>query len=121
MNFVWAKNEVANTSVTLYETNITLNKAACAPFEDIRFVLLGYDASTRQLAIKPVPKEDIELNLYPAANLHKISLGKSYGRISNKSFMKELAERFNLDYHQDKGIKLDAKYDDDNQIMIVQL
>lgn len=121
MNFVWAKNDVANTSVTLYETNITLNKAACRPFEDVRFVLLGYDNDTRQLAIKPVSKEDIELNLYPRANLHKISLGKSYGRISNKNFMREIATRFNLDYNKDKGIKLDAEYDEDNQAMIVSL
>lgn len=121
MNFVWAKNDVANTSVTLYETNITLNKAACEPFEDVRYVLLGYDASKEQLAIKPVPKEDVDLNIYPKANLHKISLGKSYGRICNKNFMKEIGDRFNLDYHKDNGIKLDAIYDENNQLMIVQL
>lgn len=121
MNFVWAKNDVANTSVTLYETNITLNKAACEPFEDVRYVLLGCDKNVRQIAIKPISKEEVELNLYPRANLHKISLGKSYGRISNKNFMNEIRELFDLDYHADKGIKLDALYDGDNQIMIVQL
>lgn len=121
MNFVWAKNDVASISVTLYETNITLNKAACQPFEDIRYVLLGYDENARQIAIKPITKEDVDLNIYPKGNLHKISMGKSYGRISNKNFMLDIAQRFHLDYHGEKGLKLDAKYDENNHIMIVQL
>lgn len=121
MSFVWAKNDVANASVTLYETNITLNMAACAHFENVRYVMLGYDTQKKQLAIKPIPKEDIDLNLYPKSNLHKISLGKSYGRISNKNFMKEIGNQFNLNYQTDNGIKFDAQFDDDNQMMIVQL
>lgn len=121
MNFVWAKNDVATTSVTLYETNITLNKAACEPFEDVRYVMLGYDIDSKQIAIKPISKEELDLDLYPRANLHKISLGKSYGRISNKNFMKEISQRFNLDYQTTNGIKLDAFYDENNQIMLVQL
>lgn len=118
MSFVWAKSEVANMSVTLYETNITLNKAACLPFEDYRFVLLGHDEELKQLAIKPVSKEDYELNIYPRSQIHKISLGKSYGRISNKSFMRMLSELFLLDYQN--GLKLDAVYDEHEQMMIIQ-
>ena len=54
MSFIWAKSEVANMSATLYETNITLNKAACSYFENYRFVLLGHDLDLKQLAIKPI-------------------------------------------------------------------
>ena len=119
MSFVWAKNDVASMSVTLYDTNITLNKAACSPFEEYRFVLLGYDESTKQLAIKPVSKEEFDLNIYPRNQIHKISLGKSYGRISNKHFMKMIADLYHLDYQN--GIKYDAFYDEDEQLMLVQL
>jgi len=119
MSFVWAKSEVANMSVTLYETNITLNKAACLPFEEYRFVLLGHDPEIGQLAIKPVSKEDYDSNIYPRSQIHKISLGKSYGRISNKSFMKMLAESFDLEYGN--GLKLDVYYDEDQQLMLIQL
>lgn len=121
MNFVWAKNEVASYSVTLYASNITLNKAACAPFEQVRYVLIGYDLDNRQLAIKPVSKEEIDLGLYPKTNLHKLSLGKSYGRISNKSFMKNLQDLFELNYEKDKGLKLDAIFDKEQNMLIVQL
>lgn len=118
MSFVWAKNEVANMSVTLYETNITLNKAACLPFEEYRFVLLGHDANSKQLAIKPISKEEYDLNIYPRSQIHKISIGKSYGRISNKSFMKMLSGLFQLDYQN--GLKLDAYFDEDQNMMIIQ-
>jgi len=121
MEFIWTKNEVANTSVTLYETNITLNKAACEHFEDINYVLLGRDKEKRLLAIKPITKEEVDLNIYPKMNLHKISLGKSYGRISNKNFMNDLALDYNLSYTKDKGIKYDAFFDENKHILVIQL
>ena len=119
MSFIWAKSEVANMSATLYETNITLNKAACSYFEEYRFVLLGHDQDLKQLAIKPISKEDYDLNIYPRSQIHKISLGKSYGRISNKPFMKMLSTLFELDYQN--GIKYDASYDEEQDMMIIQL
>lgn len=119
MSFVWAKSEVSNMSATLYDTNITLNRAACLPFQDYRYVLLGHDEQLQQIAIKPVSKEDYELNIYPKSQIHKFSLGKSYGRISNKHFMKLISDLFELDYQS--GIKYDAHYDEASQIMIIQL
>ena len=74
MSFVWAKSEVSNMSATLYDTNITLNRAACLPFQDYRYVLLGHDEQLQQIAIKPVSKEDYELNIYPKSQIHKLSL-----------------------------------------------
>ena len=29
MNFEWSTNDIATMTVTIYETNLTLNKAAC--------------------------------------------------------------------------------------------
>lgn len=121
MSFVWVKNEVASYSVTLYSTNITLNKAACAPFEEARYVLIGYDVDNRQLAIKPITKEEKDIGIYPETNLHKLSLGKSYGRISNKSFMSHLQDLFELDYDKEKGLKFDATFDKEQNLLIVQL
>ena len=34
MNFEWSTNDIATMTVTIYETNLTLNKAACVHFED---------------------------------------------------------------------------------------
>ena len=42
MNFEWSTNDIAKKTLTIYETNITLNKAACHHFEDVNYVLARY-------------------------------------------------------------------------------
>lgn len=121
MNFTWIKNEIATPTVTIYESNLTLNKVACEHFNDIRFVLLGIDENTNQIAIKPINKESIDLGLYSASQLHKISIGKSYGRISNKTFIKGLSAKYQLDFTSQNGVKYDAFYNDKENILVIQL
>lgn len=120
MNFEWSTNDIATMTVTIYETNLTLNKAACVHFEDVNYVLLGIDREARQIGIKPVTKQEID-NIYPKSQLHRISLGKSYGRISNKSFVLDLSEEFGLDFSKQQCYKLKATYDIVHTMMIIQL
>ena len=121
MSFTWTTNEIASQTLTIYESNITLNKAACVHFEDVNYVLLGLDIDKKQLGIKPVTKEDINNNIYPKSQLHRISLGKSYGRISNKSFIESLAKEFNLNFEKEQSFKYKVSFDIIHQIMIAQL
>lgn len=121
MNFKWVKNDIATPTVTIYESNLTLNKIACEEFSDVRYVLLGLDEDTKQLAIKPVTKDEVDLGIYPTSQLHKISIGKSYGRISNKPFIKSLSELYDLNFAKANGIKFIANFDDKNNLLIVQL
>lgn len=121
MGFQWTTNDIATMTISIYETNLTLNKAACKHFEEVTHVLLGFDDSTNQIAIKPVTKEDIDNEIYPTTQLHRISLGKSYGRITNKNFIENISQRFNLDFHKNQCYKFQAKYDVIHQMMIIQL
>ena len=121
MSFTWTTNEIATQTLTIYESNITLNKAACAHFEDVNYVLLGLDIEKKQIGIKPVTKDDINNSIYPKSQLHRISLGKSYGRISNKSFIEELSRYFNLDFQSEQCFKYKVSFDIIHQIMIAQL
>ena len=121
MSFTWTTNEIATQTLTIYESNITLNKAACVHFEDVNYVLLGLDIENRQIGIKPVTKEDINNNIYPKSQLHRISLGKSYGRISNKAFIEGLARHFDLDFQKEQCFKYTVTFDIIHSIMIAQL
>lgn len=121
MSFKWTTNEIATTTITIYETNLTLNKAACKYFEEVTHVLLGFDDETDQLAIKPVTREEMMNEVYPISQLHRISLGKSYGRITNKSFIENIANRFNLKFGDNQCYKYQAKFDVILQMMIIQL
>lgn len=121
MDFEWSTNEVAKKTVTIYSTNLTLNKAACRHFENVQYVLLGLDRNNDILGIKPVDKQQIDDNIYQEDQLHRISIGKSYGRVSNKTFIDELSQLYNLDLQNNQGIKYNAKFDVVHQILLVNL
>ena len=77
--------------------------------------------STFQEGLADTLKQEIDENIYPKSQLHRISLGKSYGRISNKSFVLDLSEEFGLDFSKQQCYKLKATYDIVHTMMIIQL
>jgi len=111
MAFEWSTNDIASMVITLYPTNITLNKSACRHFEGVKYVMLGIDREAHQLAIKPVPKKDIDSGMYPADQLHHISIGKSYGRVTSKAFLSRLATLIPVDFDTLPCVKIRATYD----------
>ncbi|WP_346676536.1 hypothetical protein [Erysipelatoclostridium sp. An173] len=121
MEFEWSTNDIAKKTVTIYSTNLTLNKAACRHFEDVEYVLLGIDRKNNVLGIKPVKKKEINEQIYPEDQLHRISIGKSYGRISNKNFISDLANSYGFDLENNKCVKFTAKFDVVHQILLVNL
>ncbi len=116
--YEWMKGNAYNLNVTLYNTNITLNSSAASYFDNIRWVMIGLDLAHKKIAIKPVPKNKVDLNLVPLEHLHKISIGKGYGRISNKNIMKEISE--GLGYAID-GCKFKATFNDKDEYLEVDL
>ncbi len=120
MNFEWSCNDIATMSITIYPTNITLNKAASKYFENVGYVLLGIDKDEKKIGIKPVSKEDINNQIYPPEHLHRISIGNSYARISNKNFINELSQYFHLDFVSQPNYKINVSYDVIHAIMIGQ-
>ena len=65
--------------------------------------------------------KEIDDNIYPASQLQCISLGKSYGRISNKSFVYDLSQEFGLDFSENQCYKYRVTYDVVHSIMTAQL
>ena len=121
MAFVWSTNEISKKTVTIYSTNLTLNTAACKHFENVQYVLLGVDKENNLLGIKPVDKTAIDEGIYPSDQLHRISIGKSYGRVSNKNFIENLAREYHLDLSDKQGLKYPANFDVVHQILTVNL
>ena len=73
------------------------------------------------LGIKPVDKTAIDEGIYPSDQLHRISIGKSYGRVSNKNFIENLAREYHLDLSDKQGLKYPANFDVVHQILTVNL
>lgn len=114
--FEWVKGNAFNLVVTLYPGNITLNNSAASYFSDVRWVMVGIDSEHKRLGIKPVTKREIDLHLVPMEHLIKISIGKGYGRISNKDVIQEISGLIGKEID---GLKLPATYDDKENMLIV--
>lgn len=121
MKWEWLANDNTGKAVTFYNSNLTLNKAACNHFEDVGYVLIGIDKENKRIGIKPAKKDDINNEIYSEDMLYKISIGKSYGRISNKSIIEMIANEFCLDFSNNQNYKKTAEYDVVHHILIVQM
>lgn len=116
--FEWIKGNAYSLNVTLYPSNITLNASAACYFKDIRWVMVGIDNLNKKIAIKPITKREVDLNLVPLQHLHKISIGKGYGRISNKAVIQNVENMLERNLN---GIKFHAEFDDNENVLIVDL
>lgn len=115
--FNWITGNAEVLIVTLNEGNMTLNQNSTAYFENSQFVLVGL-SDDYKLGIKPVSQRDVDLNIYPKEDLHKISLGKGYAKINNKSLCDYISKQIGVLLN---GIKLVAKYDTLEEVLVLDL
>lgn len=113
--FEWVKGNAYTLLLTLYPNNITLNSTAASYFKDIRWCMIGVDKEHTQLAIRPVTKRDIDLQIIPMEHLHKVSVGKGYARISSKTTIEEIS---GLLHQQIDGLKINATFDEEENMLI---
>lgn len=89
--YEWVTGNAHALIVRVYPTNITLNASAASLFNDVRYVTIGFNKESLKVAIKPITKREVDLKLVPLEQLHKVSIGKGYGRISNKLVCDEIS------------------------------
>ena len=116
--FKWIKGSNFTALATMTDTNITLNNSATSHFTDCRWVLVGVDNDEKKLAIKPVSRNDYDLHIYPLEDLHKLSVGNGYARITNKSIMNMISSL--VGYPLD-NVKYLATWDDQQSMLIIDL
>lgn len=119
--FKWKSKEQGTQFVSIYETNITLNKPASIHFNHAYSVMLGVGNDGKKLGIKPLSKEEYQRGDIGEEMLYKISLRSSYARISNKSFVTHLAEQLGLDFETHTMYKFNAEWDDAEKVLVVDL
>ena len=116
--YEWLAGNSYQMTVTLNATNMTLNSPASSYCKDVRWVMIGLDATQQKLAIKPIQKRDIDMNLVSMDRLQKISIGKGYGRITNKRMMQTIEDTLGCIL---TGQKVYAEYNDKEDIMEIDL
>lgn len=116
--FTWIDGNMYQGVVTLYPNNFTLNNVASKNFKDVRWCRIGIDETEAKVAIRPVTKREVELNIFPLKQLHKVSVGKGYTRISNKSIIDKVSE---IIHQECSGLKFSASFDDREKMLIIDL
>lgn len=117
--FKWSNKDQGTKLVTLYDSNITLNKGASVHFNNAYSVMLGLDEAGHRLAIKPINKTLVDRGDIPREKLYRISVRSSYSRISNKIFMTDLSRALNLDFEQQKMFKFHCEWSEVEKSLIV--
>lgn len=115
--FTWVRSSGAGMTLTISEGALTLNSAAAARFQDVRYVMVGIDKEHGQIALKPVTRRMQEQGTIPAEALYRISVGKGYARVTSKGVIQQLRECFSCSFD---NTKLPAHYDEEEDMLIAQ-
>ena len=115
--YKWVKGNSFNKIATIYAGNITLNVPCISLFEDAKWCVVGIDYDNKKVGIKVVSKDDLDKKTFPEDAMNKVSIGKSFIRICNKSIIKEIAkatkkraegEKFGVSYNsKEKLLEID--------------
>lgn len=116
--FVWMKGNSFTKIATLNTGNITLNTSCQQYFSENNWCVIGIDAKNKKVAIKTISNEDIKNNKYTPDILNKVSIGKSYVRVSNIRIMQEISKLLNKKLTAEKFF---VHYDDKEHQLIIDL
>lgn len=115
--YKWVKGNSFNKVATIYSGNITLNVPCISLFDNINWCVVGIDSSAKKVGIKCINKDDIAKKTFTEDTYNKVSVGKSFVRISNKSLINEISallkeeangKKFAVSYNpKDKMIEID--------------
>ncbi|MGN1261871.1 MAG: hypothetical protein ACI4UT_02250 [Candidatus Enteromonas sp.] len=100
MNIEWIDLSEEPCFITIYKTNITMNRQAKEHFEDVEFVRIGF-SDDKSLVLAPVSADLLPVARLQKATLFPISVKKSYARISSTSLAKMIAEKLALDLNNE--------------------
>jgi hypothetical protein len=120
MQINWFNEKPKECVITLAAGSITLNKAAANYFEHAYNVMLGIEKSQKYIVIKPLTKAESLLKDIPDNSKYKITVRSSYARVTNKAFVEELQELFDLQIGPEP-LKFRAKWINKDQLMIVDM
>lgn len=119
MAIEWYSSDSKDGYVTISDANITLNKNILRNIEDAYSVMLGIDKDNLVIVIKALNKEQDLRGDVPETKKYKITIRSSYGRISNKDFIKKISSLVGKKFDEPK--KFVATWDDNEHLIYINL
>ncbi len=119
MAIKWFNEEKKDLVATIADSNITLNKPAKNLIDYAYSVMIGLDADEKVAYIKALDKATVEKGIYDKSQLYTVTIRSSYGRISNKGFIKEISKIINESFSTPK--KYYMLYNEDEHMLEIDL
>ncbi|MFA6800522.1 MAG: hypothetical protein WCR19_00280 [Acholeplasmataceae bacterium] len=120
MNITWFNEKPKDCVITIGNGSLTLNKPATMFFENAYSVMLGINQDDKMLYIKPLNKQRAMMHDIPDNSKYRITIRSSYSRITNKAFLNEIVDWFNIDVINNI-MKFKANWDQNNEVLLVDL
>ncbi len=121
MAIEWIMPKDTLGTVTFYDSNITLNKVAASYFIDAYKVIVGIDREKRRVVIKNLSKEEAIRGDINKNHLLDVAIKKSYGRISSKKVVSDIATVTNFSFTKDTNFKYRAKWNATEKLLVIEL
>jgi len=118
--FEWVRNKNREPYATLYESNITLNKAACDFVADAHFVMLGIATDCSAIAMK-ITEDDEGGISSRELGIFRITISRSYGRVTNRLFMEMIRDRCGIKLSYSAGTRYPVTFDKENKQLLIDL
>ncbi len=121
MAIEWIMPKDTLGTVTFYDSNITLNKVAASYFVDAYKVIVGIDREKRRVVIKNLSKEEATRGDVNKNHLLDVAIKKSYGRISSKKVVSDIALVTKFTFTKDTNYKYRAKWNATERLLVIEL
>lgn len=106
--------------VSIYNNYLILNKKLANFVSDAYKIRLGIDVEKNKIYLFKVSKDKVCDDNLDEKSLLKLTITKSYGRISSRDMIEFIVAKFKLDIPKNGYLKFKAKYLlDDNAIAIM--
>lgn len=116
----WFSKNEKSAFVTIYPTNITINKAGSAMLKDSYAVMLGLDEDDYKIALQPISQDEYEKREFPVDNMFVLSGGKTYARVSSTDFVEKVACLMGCNF-KEKARKYPCFYDQHEKLLVIDL
>lgn len=94
MSILWLNKDKKPGVATFTDKAITLNTGVIDALKDCTYVMIGIDDKEDEVIIKPISINEIERAKIDINVLYKVSINRSYARITSKSVVEKVEETF---------------------------
>ncbi|MCB9499123.1 MAG: hypothetical protein H6689_01090 [Erysipelotrichaceae bacterium] len=94
MSILWLNKDKKPGVATFTDKAITLNTSVIVALKDCTYVMIGIDDKEDEVIIKPISINDIERAKIDVNVLYKVSINRSYARITSKSVVEKVEQTF---------------------------